>query len=402
MRRLAPVVALAAVWGAVSVGRTEGESADAELRLRAERIHHEAILVDGHNDVTTFMLDYDYDLGMDGADPDKRDATLYWIPGLRSILPHPSGDELRMDTDLRRMREGGVDAQFFSIFAHPRTLPDGAARRALDMIEVVYEQVRRHPSELELARTAADVRRIAGDGHIAALMGLEGGHAIEDDLANLRRFHERGVRYMTLTWQNSHSWADSSTDDALHGGLTDFGKDVVREMNRLGMIVDISHVSDETFFDALQVTRAPVMASHSSTRALIDHPRNMSDEMLRAVAKNRGVVMINFSAHYLDEGKTDVWPVIRSWLSHLGLPATPLTALADHVEHAIGVAGVDHVGLGSDFDGTLMLPEGMKDVGDFPNLTLELLRRGHDETTIRKVLGENALRVMAEVEAVAE
>lgn len=402
IRRVGLVLALAAP-ALVTVGHVvdAGDVGDQALRARAERLHRDAIVVDGHNDITTFMLDYGFELGMDGADPDKRDATLYWIPGVRRILPQPSGDELRTDTDLRRLRAGGVDAQFFSIFAHTRTLPDAAAQRARDMIAVVHEQVRRRPQDLALARTAADVRRIAGSGRIAALMGLEGGHAIENDLANLREFYDAGVRYMTLTWQNTNDWADSSTDAPRHGGLSDFGRDGVREMNRLGMIVDVSHVSDETFFDALEVTRAPVMASHSSARALIDHPRNMSDAMLRAVRDNGGVVMVNFSANYLDPGKTDVWPVVRNWLAHLGLPETPLAALADHVEHIMDVAGVDHVGLGSDFDGTLMLPADMQTVADFPNLTFELLRRGRDEGAIRKLLGENVLRVMGEVEAVA-
>jgi membrane dipeptidase len=385
------------------VGLAAGTAADPEqeLRSRAQRIHDAAIVIDGHNDVTTFILDYGYDLGMDGADPSKRDATLYWLPPARWLLPRPDGGNLRTDTDLRRLRAGGVDAQFFSIFADPNRYPDRPRARALAMIDALERQVERHPRDLALARTAADVRRIAAGGRIAALMGLEGGHAIEDDLGNLRDFYARGVRYMTLTWMNSNDWADSSTDEARHGGLTGFGREVVREMNRLGMLVDVSHVSDETFFDVIETTRAPVIASHSSMRALADHPRNMTDAMLRALARNGGVVMINFSENFIDPEKAGLWPSVRTWFAHFGWRDTPFELLVDHFEHAIQVAGIDHVGLGSDFDGTLFLPAGMKDVSDFPNLTRELLRRGHSEADLRKLLGENLLRVMARAEAVA-
>jgi membrane dipeptidase len=206
---------------------------------------------------------------------------------------------------------------------------------------------------------------------------------------------------MTLTWSNSHSWADSSTDAPRHGGLSDFGRDVVREMNRLGMVVDVSHVSDETFYDALEVSRAPVMASHSSARALVDHPRNMSDAMLRAVAANGGVVMINFFEMYVDARKSSVGSWFRFWIAHGGWESTPLDKLIDHFVHVIDVAGIDHVGLGSDFDGVIFLPEGIKDVSQFPNITVELARRGLSPADLRKVLGENALRVLAAAEATA-
>jgi membrane dipeptidase len=402
MCRLLFLASAVATHALLSTFASAVHAADApSLQEQADRIHHEAIVLDGHNDVTTFIVDFGFDLGMDGADPTKRDATLYWVPFLRRILPRPSGDELRMDTDLRRLRAGGVDAQFFSIFAHPRYLPAGAKQRALDMIGVVHEQVARHSDELALARTVADVREAVAQGRIAALMGLEGGHAIEDDLANLREFYDLGVRCMTLTWSNTHNWADSSNDEARHGGLTEFGREVVQEMNRLGMIVDVSHVSDETFFDALEISRAPVMASHSSVRAIADHPRNMSDDMLRAVGRNGGIVMINFSENFIDPDKAGVWPSVRHWISNLGWKDTPFGLLIDHIEHVIRVAGIDHVGLGSDFDGTLFLPEGVKDVSQFPSITMELLRRGHGEEDVRKVLGENALRVFSEVESTA-
>jgi membrane dipeptidase len=373
-------------------------SAADEGVVRALQIHRDAIVLDGHNDITTFMLDYGFDLGSDGTDATARDATLYWLPGIRSLLPDPRG-ALRTDTDLGRLRAGGVDALFFSIYAHPRYA--SPKQRSLDMIRALYEQVERHGDVLELASSEADVRRIAAAGKIAALQGLEGGRSIEDDLANLSEFYELGVRYMTLTWSNSHSWADSSTDAPRHGGLSDFGRDVVREMNRLGMVVDVSHVSDETFYDALEVSRAPVMASHSSARALVDHPRNMSDAMLRAVAANGGVVMINFFEMYVDARKSSVGSWFRFWIAHGGWESTPLDKLIDHFVHVIDVAGIDHVGLGSDFDGVIFLPEGIKDVSQFPNITVELARRGLSPADLRKVLGENALRVLAAAEATA-
>jgi len=388
------------------IGAAPAIENDAALRERAERIHRDAIVLDAHNDVPTLCLDYGFDLGMDGADPKKRRAAIYWVLGW--LLRRPFADEIRTETDLRRLQAGGVDAQFFSIFVDSRYVPEKAAqagrakRRALNMIGVVYEQVRRHPDELELAKSVADVRRNAAKGKIAALMGLEGGHAIEDDLANLREFYDQGVRYMTLTWQNTNNWADSSTDDHRHGGLTDFGREVVREMNRLGMIVDVSHASDETFFDTIEVSRAPVMASHSSARAIADIPRNMSDEMLQAVARNGGVVMVNFAGHSIDPHKTGYWKTCWNWVSNFGWVDTPLELLVDHIDHIVAVAGIDHVGLGSDFDGALFYPKGIKDVSGFPNITLELLRRGYSDEEVRKILGENALRVFSDVESVAE
>jgi len=372
-----------------------------EVDERAARVHREALVVDGHNDVTTWILDYGFDLGMDGADPEKTEANRYWIPGSGLFLPEPRGEDLRTDRHLARLREGGVDAQFFSIFAHPSYGADGAFERAMAMIEALEEQLRRHPEALEKATQAADPRRIAAEGRIAAFMGLEGGHAIENDLSKLRTFHERGVRYMTLTWSNTHDWADASTDEARHGGLTDFGREVVREMNRLGMLVDLSHVSDETFYDALEVTRTPVILSHSSVRSLADHPRNVSDDMLRAISENGGVVMITFVENFLDPAKTSTWASVWHALVNLGWEDTPFETAIDHLEHAIRVAGVDHVGLGSDFDGTLFLPEGLKDVSHFPHITAALLALGHSEADVRKVLGGNVLRVLEAAEAEA-
>jgi membrane dipeptidase len=373
----------------------------AEEKTVANRIHRDAIVVDGHNDVTGWILDHGFDLGMNGADPSKRRAELYWILGW--LLPRPRGEQLRTHTDLDRLKAGGVDAQFFSIFAHPRYAKSlgGTKARAFAMIDALEGQLRAHADELELAVSAEDIRRISRQGKIAALMGLEGGHAIENDLANLRRFRERGVRYMTLTWSNTHGWADSSSDDSIHGGLAEFGREVVREMNRLGMVVDVSHASDATFWDALEATRAPVMASHSSVRALVPNPRNMSDEMLEAVARNGGIVMVNFGGSFIDARKVTTWRAIKDVVLHLGPSRVSLDLLLDHIDHVVGVAGIDHVGLGSDFDGTLFLPEEACDVSGFPNVTAGLMDRGYSEAEIRKVLGQNALRVLEKAEVLA-
>ncbi len=362
----------------------------------SDRLHREALVIDGHNDVPSLVLDYGFDLGMDGADPDKRSALLYFVLGW--LLPEPSPDELRTHTDLARFTTGGVDAQFFSIFPHAEyaETPGASRERANAMIDALLAQIRRHADRLELATSAADVRRIAAAGRIAALMGLEGGHALENDLANLAAFHARGVRYMTLTWSNTNDWADSSGDESRHGGLTDFGRDVVREMNRLGMLVDISHVSDETFWDVLEVAAQPLIASHSSARALVDVPRNMSDDMLRAVGRNRGVVMVNFGGTFIDPGKAGVGNLLWDALVNFGPSPVPLARLLDQLEHVARVAGLDHVGLGSDFDGTLFMPEGVGDVAGYPAITAGLLARGWPAADVRKLLGENTLRVLGE------
>jgi membrane dipeptidase len=309
---------VSAVVAGLILAMTLVVASNAEAVTMAERIHREAIVVDGHNDVTTWILDFGYDLGMNGADPSKRRAELYWILGW--LLPHPRGNQLHTHTDLDRLKAGGVDAQFFSISAHPRyaKTPGGTKGRAVRMIDALEEQIRRHSDDLELAIRAEDVRRISHDGKIAVLMGLEGGHAIEDDLVNLREFRDRGVRYVTLTWTNTHGWADSSSGESRHGGLTEFGHEVIGEMNRLGMVVDVSHASDETFWDALKTTRAPLMASHSSARALVANPRNMSDEMLEAVAQNGGIVMVNFGGTFIDPKKATRWRIIRDAVLHWG------------------------------------------------------------------------------------
>lgn len=379
-------------------------SEDQALRARAVGLHHDALVFDGHNDLPTWMLHYGFDLGMDGDEPGDRDPfinyALTWLPGSLS------SSDVHTHTDLARIREGGLDAQFFSIWVgcsfYEASVPGRARQQAIDMIEALLVQVRRHPDAIELAYTAADVERIVSQGRLAALMGLEGGHAIEEDLENLRRYYAQGVRYMTLTHNCSHGWAGSSSDTR-GPGLSTFGGEVVRAMNRLGMIIDVSHVSDSTFWDVMEVTRAPIIASHSSARALADHPRNLTDEMLRAVAADGGVVMINFSTLYIDAEKVSAWKVFSGWhwFTHPRGPETPLSMLIDHIDHVAHVAGIDHVGLGSDFDGVPTLPEGLKDVGDFPNITVELVRRGYSEEDIRKILGDNVLRVLDAAERVA-
>ncbi|HSF23482.1 MAG TPA: dipeptidase, partial [Blastocatellia bacterium] len=339
-------------------------------------------------------------------------------------------------TDLKRMKEGGISAEFFAVYVGKEFVSKkpseggGAARRALDIIDVVLEQVRRHPESLEMASTVADIRRAAKRGKIAALMGIEGGHAIEDSLRTLRMFYKLGIRYMTLTHSNTNDWADSSGDinDATvkhHNGLSDFGREVVREMNRIGMMIDISHVADKTFFDVIEVSRAPIIASHSSCRALANHPRNMTDEMLKATAKNGGVVMVNFYDGFLDPRKVELAARTRAVQEELTkqFPNDPkrvadevekfrkgndpgktaLSVLIDHIDHIAKVAGIDHVGIGSDFDGVPLtgLPEGMEDISKLPNITYELMKRGYSDVDIKKVLGENLLRVMSRVEQVA-
>jgi membrane dipeptidase len=367
-------------------------------------LHRDAIAVDGHSDTTPWFGDPEWDFG----------------------ARHETGHE-----DLPRMREGGLDVQIWSIYLSKEEAADDPVPKALERMEQVHRLVARFPNDLALASTAADVRRIVEEGRIACLMGLEGGHLIDDDLRNLTTYQRLGARYLTLTHSFHTSWADSSgTNEVpppLHGGLTEFGEEVVRELNRLGILVDVSHVSDDTFHDALRVSRAPVIASHSSVRAVADHPRNLSDPMLRALAENGGVVMINFYSGYVDAELVDpirslfvsLLPRIteirtrladdpvalrreqRDLLRGFEVPRTDLDTLLDHFDHAIRVAGPDHVGIGADWDGVASMPRGLGDVSELPNLTRGLLARGHSPETVRGVLGENWLRVMEHSERVA-
>jgi membrane dipeptidase len=357
-------------------------------------LHHSAILVDGHSDTPQRLLDQRIDFS-------------------RRL---PDGH-----MDLPRLKEGGVDAQFFAAWVDPAYAPARAFARADSLLDAVIELTRRVP-EVELARTAADVREIAGRGHVAALLAVENGQAIENDLEKLRHFARKGVRYMTLTWMNSHEWADGSRGEILHHGLTDFGRQVVREMERLGILVDISHVSDATFWDVLEIATKPVIASHSSTDVFQEHHRNLNDQQLRAIAKNGGVVGINFYPGYIDPdfavaeasmmkefqlrvdslkalhaADTSAWRAAGDSLNAQMLATVPrpgVPKVVDHILHAVQVAGTDHVGLGSDFDGISAVPEGLEDASRLPALTEELKRRGLSDADVRKILGENFLRVL--------
>ena len=376
---------------------------DEKLWKRALAIHRKAIVVDTHNDVTTPMTNDDYDLS--GTPP----------------VPYR--------TSIERMKQGGLTAEFFSLYVRPWYVEHGgAARRTLDMIDSVYRAVERHPNDLMLATSVADIRRAKKQNKIAALMGIEGGHAIENSLATLREFHRLGVRYMTLTWNNTNDWADAGRGEKKHHGLSPFGEEVVREMNRLGMLVDVSHVSDETMSDALDVSKAPIIASHSSARALSDVPRNIPDDLLRRIAKNGGVVQVNFYSVFVDAKTVTPQNDERNRLNKakqdaldakykndperlaeegdkldasMPLPPLPISKLIDHIDHIVKVAGIDHVGLGPDFDGAVDFPEGAQDVSMYPNITYGLLKRGYSERDIRKILGENLLRVLAEAERVS-
>ena len=375
---------------------------DEKLWKRSLELQRKSIVVDTHNDVLSFMTDDKYDIGVSSVG--------------------------KYHTDLARMKQGGLTAEFFSVYVDRKYATEGgSARRALDMIDYVYRAAEKYPNDLMMAYSTDDIRRAKKQKKIAALMGIEGGHAIEDSLMALRDFYRLGVRYMTLTHNNTNNWADSCCDVAKHNGLSDFGKEVVREMNRIGMLIDVSHVSDKTMSDVLDISAAPVIASHSSARALGDRPRNIPDELLRRFAKNGGVVMVNFypgfinqkvvvasrerdarlkpqmdelRAKYKDDPKK-LEEEQNRLLAANPLPATPLSDLIDHFQHIAKVAGVDHVGIGSDFDGVPSLPVGMEDISKLPNITYELLKRGYSERDVQKILGENFMRAFAQAERVA-
>jgi membrane dipeptidase len=383
----------------------------AGISARARAIHDSAIVVDTHADTPQRFLDENFDIGS----TDAKD------------IGHISLD---------KARAGNLGAEFFSIWVDPETNQGHFAQHTLDLIDSVYEQAARHPDRMMMAFSVEDIERAHKQKKFAALMGIEGGHSIENDVRLLRDFYRLGVRYMTLSWSNTNEWADSSgdMDDPKiqhHNGLTDFGKQVVLEMNRLGMIVDISHVADKTFWDTIATTKAPVIASHSSARALTKAPRNMTDDMLRAVAKNGGVVAVNFYSDFVDEdyrkaneaiskqakeaekaylekqkadGKVVTYIGIdrieREWAAKI--PRPPLKSLIDHIDYIAKVAGVDHVGLGSDFDGVAgATPQGMDSAADLPKITQALVDRGYRAGDIHKILGGNTLRVFKDVERVS-
>ncbi|MGA9353804.1 MAG: dipeptidase [Terriglobales bacterium] len=385
--------------------------AQTAITAKAREIQNSAIVIDTHADTPQRFLDESFDMG--------------------STDPNDHGH-----ISLEKAQAGNLGAEFFSIWVEPETNQGHFARHTLDLIDSVYEQAARHPDRMMMAFSAADTERAHREHKLAALMGIEGGHSIENDIHLLRDYDRLGVRYITLSWSNTNEFADSSGDIDKpniehHNGLTEGGKQIVLEMNRLGMLVDISHVSDKTFWDTIATTKAPVIASHSSARALSNHPRNMTDDMLRAVAKNGGVVDVNFYSAFVDEnyrkardaqaadraaaekaytdklkteGKTptylDLDRIDREWAAKI--PRPPFSSLIDHIDHIAKVAGVDHVGLGSDFDGVSgATPQGIDSAADLPKITQALLDRGYSANDIRKILGGNVLRVFAEAERVS-
>lgn len=367
---------------------------------QARKLHFSSLVVDSHADTTLRLSGKDFDLS-------KRDS--------------------KGNIDIPRMREGGLGAEFFSIWIPGTILGSSAVQKALDQIDLIRQNVHERSKDLELATTAEQVRKVHAQGKIAILLGIEGGHMIGNDVRMVRVFGQLGVRYITLAHFYNDEWADSSTDKPAHNGLTDFGKEVVGEMNRQGILVDVSHVSDKTFYDALEVSRAPLIASHSSCRAISSNPRNMTDDMIRALAAKGGLILINYNRIYLSQEYNDAFKSVvgdnsrsqevfkkecgddefcqlmaqdrltKQLMDEGKLPHVGWEKIVEHIDHVVKLVGPDHVGLGSDFDGANM-PDGMEDASKLPSITEALLRKGYSEAAIRKILGENILRVMEEAE----
>jgi membrane dipeptidase len=374
-----------------------------DIAERARKLHFSTIVLDTHDDTTQRFFTKDFDIA-------KRNA---------------SGS-----IDIPRMREGGMDAIFFSIWIDGRTMGPPAVQKALDQIDAVHEAVRKNSKDMVFCRTADEIRRAHKDGKIAALIGVEGGHMIGNDIRIVRIFGDLGARYMTLSHFYNDEWADSSTDKPAHNGLTDYGKEIVREMNKQGIMVDISHVSDKSFYDALEVSKAPLIASHSSCRAICNHPRDMTDDMIKALAAKGGVIQINYEMSFIDQAYKDASDKLSGGVVALfdqlkkecgdneeclekkmnemqkqavadgRLPHVSWERIIDHIDHVVKLVGPDHVGLGSDFDGASM-PEGMEDASKLPKITEALMRKGYKDDDIRKILGGNLLRVMEQNENVA-
>jgi membrane dipeptidase len=361
-------------------------------------VHRRAIIVDGHCDTPYRLLRHNVHL-------DEHDT--------------------EAQADLRSLQESGITANFFVSYVPPFYANRGAADFARHLIRLIHAEVERRPDALVLTTDSAGIRKAKQEGKIAAMIGVEGGHAIEDSLDILRELYSSGARYMTLTHVNTNNWCDSSGDKPRHGGLTEFGREVVRTMNDLGMIVDVSHISDDAFRAVIETTRVPVVATHSSCRALCRHARNLTDDMLRSLANNGGVCMINFFAAFisdevaqalakaqkpkkelsgtggteeLPDDRTD-WDEYLKWFQALGCPTATLDQVADHIFHAVNVAGIDHVGIGSDFDGVPALPVGLTSASSLPALTNRLLERGMSESHVEKILGGNFMRAFEAIEA---
>jgi membrane dipeptidase len=394
-----------------TIAQTMPKDADPKLWARALALHKRAIVIDGHNDIVSPMTDDDYDLA---------------TPSVGKI--HLT-DGTPFHTDLNRFKESGITGEFFSIYVGGDTWKAGRAmQRAMDMIDATYAQAERHPQQLMMCTTAADIRRAKQLSKVCVLMGIEGGYAIDNSLRALREFYRLGVRYMTLTHNVTHDWADAHHDTPKNNGLSDFGKEVVREMNRLGMLVDISHVSKKVMDDVLDISTAPIIASHSDARALNDHTRNIPDDVLKRIAKNGGVVMVNFYPSFLDartnkeenerdarirpqvealrqqykDDKAGFNEAVRKLQEANPFYVCDYKRIVDHIDHIKQVAGIDYVGIGSDFDGVPFLPAGMNGMEDLVLVTYEMLRRGYTEAEVRKVLGENFLRAFAQAERVAK
>lgn len=379
---------------------------------RVAKVLRATPLIDGHNDWPETLRE---------REGEKR-WTIDLTTGLDRVTP-------RYDTDIARMRKGGVGGQFWSVYVDPALPGLEQVKETIEQIDLVHQIAARYPSDFAIARTAADVRRIHKAGKIASLIGVEGGGQIDGSFSVLRTYHALGAGYLTLTHSRTIEWADSATDNPRHGGLTAFGEAVVGELNRLGMLVDLAHVSEDAMRDALRVTKAPVIFSHSGARAVGDHPRNVSDDVLRLVAANGGVVMVDFAPNYVSNeyrrwsadkaaeatrlnappfggmfiGEPDkAAAAMQDWLAKHPAPRVTLAQVADHIVHVAKVAGVDHVGIGSDFDGVgSTLPEGLRDVSTYPALLAELMRRGWSDADIAKLAGGNVLRAMAGAERVA-
>lgn len=376
-----------------------------DYRAQAIRILEEVPLIDGHNDVP---IQYRSRAGYKLSEIDFTNTT---------ELDDP------MHTDIPRLREGRVGGQFWSVYVSANQPESEAVQQTLEQIDFVYRMMESFPDVFELALTADDVERIFEDGKIASLIGMEGGHSLGNSLGTLRRFHSLGARYMTITHGRTLDWADSATDDPEHDGLTEFGVEVIREMNRLGMIVDISHVSPETMKDVLEVTEAPVIFSHSSARAINNHPRNVPDDVLQLTRENNGVVMVTYVPSFISEelrqhlaernayrseleslypGQPDrVAELFDEWEDENEAPKATLEQVADHIDHIKNLIGVDHVGIGGDYDGIGSVPVGLEDVSTYPDLFAELLKRGYSEEELKKIAGLNVLRVMRGMEEVS-
>jgi membrane dipeptidase len=379
-------------------------SAQTDFLARARALHKTSLLVDGHNDYPWALREHDPARDLDKLDIGK--------------------DQPSIMTDITRLKEGGVGGQFWSVYVPVELQGQAAVTATMEQIDIVHRMIRKYPGTFELALTADDIERIHKQGKIASLVGMEGGHSIDNSLADLRMFQRLGARYMTLTHTSNTPWADSATDTPKFNGLSPFGEEVVREMNWLGMLVDLSHVSPDTMDDAIRVSQAPVIFSHSVARALNDHPRNVPDNILQQLPKNGGVIMVTFVPGFVN-AKVNAWNKLQTaeqdrlkaafpadaaavkagvdkWTAANPAPAATIADVADHVDHIRKVAGIDHIGIGSDFDGITQTVKELDNVSTYPRLTAELLKRGYSDADMKKILGQNILRVMREAEKVSK